>query len=196
MLKNLTIEQFVSALAGKEPVPGGGSAGCLSAAIGFALLLKSARLSGCHEEFEKTLSKYCDQAVALIDEDAASYSSVATAFKLPKDTKEQREARKKAIASALMAAADVPMRAAKLCVEGSEYAINSKVTWNPNLVSDVLCGYEFLWNGFMTCSNNVATNETSLAKFGITLNFENTYKQMLKDMELVRTEIGALREKL
>lgn len=196
MLKELTVEQFVSVLASREPVPGGGSAGCVSAAIGFALLLKSARFSGCHEEIEKTLAGYMARAVELIDEDAKSYSLVAGAFKLPKETKEQKETRKKAIAEALKCAADVPMRAAKLCADGATYALNSKITWNQNLVSDVLCGYEFLMNGFMTCSNNVATNESSLTRFGVTLDFESAYNSMLKDLECVRTEITSLRGKL
>jgi glutamate formiminotransferase/formiminotetrahydrofolate cyclodeaminase len=72
----------------------------------------------------------------LKDEDAAAYTGVSDAYKLPKDTPEQLSARTSAIQAGLMEAAEVPLETSRVCVEVAELAALCAEKGNTNAVSD------------------------------------------------------------
>lgn len=119
MLSTMQINEYLNTLASDAPAPGGGSASALSGAQGAALCAMVAALTVGKKKYEehwqlcagvfaaaRTLNERMAQ---LIDEDTAAFNKVSAAYKLPKDTDEQKALRRAAIAQATLGATMVPM---------------------------------------------------------------------------------------
>ena len=110
---------FVSVLATKAPVPGGGGASALCGAIGTALgnmvgsLTVGKKKYAAVEPEIKAMQAQCDaiqaELLALVERDAEVFAPLAAAYGLPKDTEEQR-AHKEAVMEAMKDLLYVPFR--------------------------------------------------------------------------------------
>ena len=123
--RDLTLDAFTSRLASAEPVPGGGSASAIAAALGAGLVEMVARLSTGrprYAEHEHLLAWAIETGrelrarfLTLADEDAASYAAFAAAMKLPRDTESEAAARTTAMQAAALHAAEVPLACVEDC---------------------------------------------------------------------------------
>lgn len=143
---DLSLADFLKALASAEPVPGGGAAAALVGALGAALgsmvarlTLGSERCADVHEQaqilLERTEALRSDLA-QMVDEDARAFASVSEALKLPKGTPEEQKVRKERLDEALVAAMDAPRRVIELALEVAECAEEAARIGNANVVSD------------------------------------------------------------
>jgi glutamate formiminotransferase/formiminotetrahydrofolate cyclodeaminase len=145
---NLTVAQFVEKLSSSEPVPGGGAASAVAAAIGASLISMVAGLSTGrpkYAEYEATLAR---SAVAgrelsveflrLADLDADAYAGYAAALKMPRETEQQQAVRKAAIHAAARKAAEAPWDCVRSCARLIEAALALAGRSNVNAASDVL----------------------------------------------------------
>ena len=124
MLIDKTVKDFIDTTASVEPVPGGGSISALCGALATALGSMVARLTigrkkYAEREADMTLlltrfSTVMTQLTDAIDRDSDAYATVMAAFKMPKDTDEQKKVRMEAIEVATRGAAEVPMQVARL----------------------------------------------------------------------------------
>ena len=138
--------QFLDALADGAPTPGGGSAAAYAGAMGAALVAMVARLTLGKKKYadvQEQMLSILDEAEVLrkkltdgVDEDAAAFERVMSAFRLPKDTEEQIAARTETIHKATIHAADVPLETARLSVRVMELACQTAQIGNPNAVTD------------------------------------------------------------
>jgi formiminotetrahydrofolate cyclodeaminase len=118
-LSEYAIKDFLSLLASREPAPGGGAASALVSAVGTALCSMVANLTLGKEKFKEKESflreilqesrKLQESLTSLIDKDTEAFNGVSKVFKMPKETDEQKEERKKAMEKALKNAALVPL---------------------------------------------------------------------------------------
>ena len=123
---DLRLEAFTLKLASAEPVPGGGSASAVAAALGASLVAMVARLStgrpryAEHEDLLtwaiETGETLRERFLDLADEDAASYAAFGAAMKLPKTTDAEIAARKTAMSDAARVAAEVPLECVEQCL--------------------------------------------------------------------------------
>ena len=122
MFADLTIKEFLKETASGNPVPGGGSIAALTGAISASLSAMVANLTigkmgtgGLDNEMKEiasTAKKYGEKLVESIDKDADAYNSVMAAYKMSKETKEERKKRSIEIQKSLKLAALVPLEVA------------------------------------------------------------------------------------
>ena len=126
-LVDLNVTAFLEKTASNEPVPGGGSISALNAAIATALGTmvtnltigrkkyadKDAEMTAAAEKLNAMRTRF----VELIDLDTEAYDQVFAAFKLPKETDEEKAHRAAVIEEATKHAAEIPMEVARTAVE-------------------------------------------------------------------------------
>ena len=145
-LSELSIRELTARLASGEPIPGGGSASALAGAMGAALVSMVVELSLGKPDaaaHEATLRDARDAAVlrrdALLDlaeEDAIAYAAVVRARHLPRESEADREARARALRTAMVEAARVPLRTAEVAAEVLGLAHAIAPIGNRNAASD------------------------------------------------------------
>ncbi len=145
-LTKLTVEDFVEQLASASPTPGGGSASALAGAIAAALVEMACNLTVGREKFRDVqeemqivlgrAKELREQLLAAVEEDTDAYDKVSQAYKLPKMTEEEKNARSAAIQEALRYATEVPLKAAKAAMEVAQLALIALEKSNPNVASD------------------------------------------------------------
>lgn len=123
MLKELSIEEFIREVASSSPAPGGGSVAALAGAQGAGLLSMYCNLSQNREklgEIVDILQNSGEEARFLmnklaeaIDEDTVAFNQVMEAYRLPKESTEEKAERVMAIQAAALNAANVPMQTAR-----------------------------------------------------------------------------------
>lgn len=146
MLADLSIKEFLAETAGSAPVPGGGSISALNGAIAAALTEMVANLTigkKKYEEVEGQMRAIAIEAagirerfISFIDEDSQAYDRVFSAFKLPKETEEEKAKRSEEIQEATKYAALVPMKVAEELSEVMESIIYVAHKGNQNAVTD------------------------------------------------------------
>lgn len=146
-LVDMTIKNYLDILSSDAPAPGGGSVSALSAAQGAALVLMVCELTIpkeryaehkelCSEVKTEIMTVY-DELVLGIDKDTEAFNKVSAAFKLPKETDEQKALRSEAIQEATIAATEVPYETMGLCLRGIETTAKIVGKSNPNAASDL-----------------------------------------------------------
>ena len=146
-LVDMTVRDYLDLLKSDAPAPGGGSVSALSAAQGVGLVAMVADLTigrekyaeyeqVCKEAKEEALKLY-EALVAAIDEDTEAFNKVSAAYKMPKDTDEQKAARSAAIRKANVGATQVPYETIKLCLAGLKVTETMVGKSNPNAASDL-----------------------------------------------------------
>ncbi|MEM4723640.1 MAG: cyclodeaminase/cyclohydrolase family protein [Candidatus Hadarchaeum sp.] len=172
MLSEKSVRTFLDELASSAPAPGGGSAAALAAAIGAALVSMVANLTVGKKDYahvQEDIQRILDRSEALrrkclelLEGDVAAYTEVSLAYKMPRDTEEQKAARSAAIQKALKAATAVPMELAEACVEILNLCPESAEKGNVRAVSDVGVGALMAEAALRAAALNVLINLSSI----------------------------------
>lgn len=141
-----SVGAFVAAVAAPTAAPGGGTVAAHAGALAAALAQMVAGLTIGKKRYaavEGEMKEAALRAAALVTElsslgpkDAAAYTAVMAAYKLPGDTPEAAAAKKAAVDQALLGAAEVPLETARACVRVLELAVAVAQRGNANAVSD------------------------------------------------------------
>jgi methenyltetrahydrofolate cyclohydrolase len=142
-----SLDSFLDALASGDPEPGGGAAAALQVALGAALVGMVCELTLGRERYRDAwpLMREVSERVgtlravarALVDRDATAFGKVSEAYRLPKDTDDQRAERAERIEVALRGAAEVPLETAATAAEVLTLAERSMEGSNPTVRSDI-----------------------------------------------------------
>jgi formiminotetrahydrofolate cyclodeaminase len=146
-LIDMQVKDYLDLLKSDAPAPGGGSVSALAGAQGVGLFMMVADLTLGKEkyaDFQEICAQAKEKGVALyeelvesIDKDTDAFNLIADAFKMPKETDEEKAARRKAIADGTLVATQVPFRTMQLGYEGLMIAKEMIGKSNPNAASDL-----------------------------------------------------------
>jgi len=163
-----TVGAFLDALASPEPTPGGGTAAAVAGAMGVSLLMMVAGLtkSRSNSDAEKValsearaaLASVRDRILALADTDARAFDQVMTAYRLPKATDDEKEARKQAVQRGMRAATDAPLETLRTAVDAMPHARVVAEYGNRSAASDVRVALELLEAAAAGAAANVEIN--------------------------------------
>ena len=141
-LIDMQVKEYLEVLKSDAPAPGGGSVSALAGAQGVGLFMMVADLTIgkekyadcqdiCREAKEKGMALY-EELVASVDKDTDAFNLIADAFKMPKETDEEKAARRKAIADGTLVATQVPFRTMQLGYEGLNLQEPLQMVWKGN----------------------------------------------------------------
>jgi formiminotetrahydrofolate cyclodeaminase len=148
--KDKTLQEYSDQLSRREPIPGGGSAAALTAALALGLISMVTNYSIGRKSntptIEKRLAKIltCSESIRLrllelTSLDSEAYLSVCAARSLDK----------KAQAQAARAARGVPQEICKLCYKAVQLTSYLAQKGSPYLLSDIEVAIELLFAAFL-----------------------------------------------
>ena len=194
----MTVKDYLDLLKSDAPAPGGGSVSALSAAQGVGLVAMVADLTIGREKYaeyeevckaakEEALKLYAE-LVAGIDKDTEAFNKVSAAYKLPKNTDEEKAARSAAIREANVGATEVPFETVKLCFEGLKVTETMVGKSNPNAASDLGVAALNLMAGIRGAWLNVKINLPGIKDEALKAKFE-TGAQMVDEAYVLANRI-------
>jgi len=149
-LVNMTLTDFTNETASESPAPGGGSISAYCGAMGVALGTMVANLSAHKrgwddrwEEFSNWADKgitYQNTLLDLVDEDTNAFNKIMNAFRLPKDSEEEKVKRQEAIQAATKNAILTPFKVMETAFASMEVMKAMAEFGNPNSVTDAGVG--------------------------------------------------------
>ena len=199
MLVDLKITQYLEKAAAGTAVPGGGSVAALNAALAAGLTAMVARLTigkKGYETAERDMQAIADQAsllrqklTAAIDADADAYSRVMAAFKLPRDSAEQKAFRSREIQQATKQAARVPLEVARRALAVLELAGRAVKQGNKNAASDGAVAAMNARTAVLAAIFNVRINLASIKDDEFTAELSREINRLEKQTREKETEI-------
>ena len=186
----LTINQFQEALSSKNPTPGGGTASALALGQSASLVAMVANLTignekwsegwGISDEALKLANKVKEESARLAKEDSDSFNKVMAAFKMPKNTDDEKEIRRETIRNCTLIAAKIPYETAVLGLDLLKIMVPLSLLGNGNAISDVGVAALLASAGCKGALFNVEINLNSLPEdYGL---------EMREGMELINNE--------
>ena len=185
-----TLGGFLGALASDSPTPGGGTAAAIAGAAGAALVAMVARLTigkKAYLDVQESMQRIVGQAEearaafeGLAERDARAFDAVMAAFRLPKETDEQKSARAEAIEDSLAGAAQVPLEVARRAVGMMALALEVTETGNASAASDGVTAAHLLAAAAEGALANVEINLSGMTASG--------------RADAIRQEVGPLRQ--
>ena len=172
MLTNKSLDYYITQTASGESTPGGGSVSALVGSLGAALISMVNNLTVGKKAYEelpddvkaefqknfKEIEEVMEDLKNIIEEDTHAFSKVMDAFKLPKSTDEEKEARSQAIQDGYKVALEVPLRCAKKCLRALELQDIFAEYGNVQAITDVGVGTLLSYAGVEGALFNVIIN--------------------------------------
>lgn len=161
---------FADETASESPAPGGGSISAYVGALGAALATMVANLSSHKRGWDDRWEEFSDAAergqhikdalLRTVDEDTDAFTLIMEAFSMPKNTPEEKAARKAAIQAGTRKAMEVPFKVMQLAFESLPLLRQMVETGNPNSVTDggvgALCARAAVRGAYMNIQVNAS----------------------------------------
>lgn len=168
MYSDKPLDQFLDDLASSAPAPGGGAVAALSGALGAALVSMVCNLTigkekyrdveGDIKEILSQSEKLRKELLDLLEADTQLYGKVIAAYRLPKNTDEEKATRLQAIDAALKEACGVPMKIAERCSKIVDLCVPTVHKGNVGAISDVGVAAIMAEAGLVSAGLNVKIN--------------------------------------
>ena len=195
---DLDVRGFLDELASSSPAPGGGSVAAYSLCLGAALVEMVCALTIGRKKYADVQDAMVDlqqqahtlrgEADTLVQSDADAYNAVMAAFGMPKDTDEEKAARKQAIADATHVASVVPHTTALLSLKLYGMALQALELGNTNAASDAFVATHLAHTGGMAALANVRINLSGLGD-------ADQVAVLTKEIEAIETDLSSYYQK-
>ncbi|SMC21060.1 Formiminotetrahydrofolate cyclodeaminase [Clostridium acidisoli DSM 12555] len=192
MFQDMKINDFTDKLSSESPVPGGGGAAALGAALAASLTAMVFNLTvgkKAFEEYDEQTKKYVlknlqeikdskNEFLTFIDKDAEAFSKIIDSFKLPKNTDEEKMIRSRKIQEGYKFAAEVPMELGKKSNSIYEIIDVAIKYGNKNVISDAGAAAIFNHSVIEIAVLNIAINLSGIKDEGL----KGILKKLSQDM--------------
>ena len=200
-LNKMQVNEFVNLLGSDAPAPGGGAAAAITGAVGVALTkmvcdltLKNKRFEAQWDEvreIENASKAISDELLELMNKDAEAYSKVSLAYKMPRETEEEKTHRTAAIQEALNVCVAPPlqiMEVAKSALDLTEKALSCTT---PAAISDLAVAATNLFAAIEGGFENVKINTGLMKDRELADSFD---KKSVKILDEARVQSGKIIE--
>lgn len=195
MLTQLSCRDFAVELASKKPVPGGGGAAALVAALGTALNTMVANFSYKKKKFIDVKEKHEDlikrgeilreKLVDLVDKDADYFEPLSKAYVMPSNTEEEKKHKEEVMQKCLIVACTAPMETLIYSYDAILLHKEIEDISSKNIISDVGVGVQCLKAALNSAYLNVLINLNSISDQNyVTTNIEKAEKLVLEGNKL------------
>lgn len=189
-LKDLTIEEFAKVTASDAPAPGGGSVAAAAGSLAAALAEMVANLTIGKEKYAEAENEMRELAgkgqavreklIADIQRDSSSFNLYMAALRMPKDTEEEKTARREAMQRGLKEAAMIPLSVAETAAEIFPLAEAAVARGNANAVTDGLVSAMMARTAVLSALLNVKINLNSIKDEAFRADMEKQVKGLEK----------------
>jgi glutamate formiminotransferase / formiminotetrahydrofolate cyclodeaminase len=188
-LVDMDLRAFMEETASESPAPGGGSVSSYMGAMGTALGTMVANLSGHKKGWDDRWKEFSDWAekgkaiqdtlLDLVDEDTDAFNMIMEAWRLPKNTEEEKKNRTKAVNDATKNAIMVPFKVMEKAFSAFPLIREMVEKGNPGSVTDAGVGALAIRSCIRGAFLNVRINAAGLDD----KNFVNDIIQKGSDLE-------------
>ncbi len=141
-----SLSEILRESASSAPTPGGGSVSGIAAAFAAAMAAMVGNLTigkKKYKEVEAEVTVLRDKALdlmstfeALVEEDISQFAKFMEAYRLPKNTQEEKQKREQVLQQALKGATETPLKVARACVELLDLVCKLAPIGNTMAISD------------------------------------------------------------
>lgn len=203
MLIEKTLKDYVLEAASGSPTPGGGSVSAYVGSLGTALTSMVGNLTFDKKDYKelsveiqdkmqenfKLLKGKIELLNQIVDEDSTAFDEVMDAFKMPKETDDEKKLRSHAIQEGYKKALEVPLRCAEECFEVLKLQDLFAHHGNKNAITDVGVGALLAYAGLEGALLNVRINLLSIKD-------ENYRQEIESKVDKLISEGNELKEEL
>ncbi|NLC02820.1 MAG: cyclodeaminase/cyclohydrolase family protein [Tissierellia bacterium] len=203
MFINNSLKEFIDVVASDNPTPGGGSVSALAGSLGGALTNMVGTLTIDKKVWEELsdevkvemkqafdeMTEKINSLSKIVDEDSTAFDDVMTAFKMPKETDEEKKARSNAIQEGYKHALEVPLRCAEECFRVLELQEVFANYGNVNAITDVGVGTLLAYTGLEGALFNVTINLLSVKDVEYKKEMESRVSVLLKDGKRLKSKL-------
>ncbi len=193
------LPSFLDEVAAATAAPGGGSAAAYAGALGAALAEMVAGLTigkkkyaGVEAEMQAIrlqAGKLRKELTHAVEDDAAAFEAVMGAFRLPKETEDEKNARQAAIQVATLNAARVPLHTVANAVKVIELAALCAKDGNLNAISDAMSGAALARAALTAAGYNVRINLNALEDKSAGEKMLNELRELEEKADTIEKEI-------
>lgn len=203
MLIEKSLKKYIEETASSSPTPGGGSVAALVGSLGGALTNMVGNLTFGKKQYDelppdiqeslnenfKEIERLTEELKVIIDTDATAFDGVMEAFKMPKETEEEKKARSEKIQEGYKHALEVPLSSAEKCLEILKLQNLFALYGNINAITDVGVGTLLAYSGLEGSLFNVSINLLSIKDQDYRIEKENQAKDLLEKGAELRDEL-------
>lgn len=172
MIRENTLQEFLTVLSSKAPVPGGGGASAVGGAVGAALgqmvinlTVGKKRYADVEEEMRVLLDRMEElkgRLLDLADQDAEVFAPLAAAYSLPSQTEEEKAQKEQVMEERLLAASQVPLEIMETSFQALDILEVLAAKGSRMAVSDVGVGVSLIRAALLGAVMNVYINTKSM----------------------------------
>jgi len=203
MLQNLTVKEFIDELSSNSPAPGGGSAAALSAALAsalgsmvFNLTINKKAYNEYEEDIKNNILKSLENTnsnknefLNLMDKDAEEFLELMSAFKLPKNSEEEKNLREIKIQEGYQKALEIPYKVANKAFELYKYIEIAAKYGNKNAISDAGVAALLIQTAVESAVLNVKINLSSIKNEEYKIEIEKQCKLIVEEGMIKKNSI-------
>lgn len=171
-----SLKQYALDTKSSDPTPGGGSVSAYVGTLGSSLTSMVGGLTFSKKNYlelpedvrmkmetnAEELEQLFEELASIVDEDTNAFDKVMVAFKMPKETDDEKKARSNAIQEGYKIALEVPLKCAEKCYRVLELQDVFAEHGNVNAITDIGVGVLLAYSGLEGALLNVTINLSSI----------------------------------